>query len=110
MAAAIQVTDSPGERHGGYRHFLLSVNAAFEMSARRADLGQPLLMPDGSTVINARRRMWRRILVMYGVAVAFGVIVSAHVGRGRRPRYRSICSGYLAHVVVRALQDSASHS
>ena len=47
------------------------------MSLRRADLGQPVLMPDESTVMNARRRMWRRLLVMYGVAVAFGVIVSA---------------------------------
>ena len=34
-------------------------------------------MPDGSTVMNARRRMWRRLIVLYGVAVAFGVIVSA---------------------------------
>ena len=46
------------------------------MPARRADLGQPVLMPDGSIVMDARRRMWRRLLVMHGVAVAFGVIVS----------------------------------
>jgi predicted MFS family arabinose efflux permease len=34
-------------------------------------------MPDESIAMNARRRMWRRLLVVYGVAVAFGVIVSA---------------------------------
>lgn len=49
------------------------------MSARPADLRQPVLMPDGSTVMNARRRSWRRLLVMYGVVVAFGVIISASI-------------------------------
>lgn len=39
--------------------------------------GNLSLMADDSSVMNARRRVWRRLLVMHGAAIALGVIASA---------------------------------